>query len=497
METTSRWRPAGPICRVLAACLLMTGALVAVVGRGGPAYAQDVTKTDATVRVVHASPGAPNLDVLIDGQPVVKDLAFGAATEYFAVPGGDHKIQITPTGQGADAALIDSDLNVDAGDAYVFVAMDRLNDIEGKLFKVNLDSIDQGKSRVRLIHASPDAGKIDLSVTGGDQLFGGVSFKDSTDYKDVDAGTYSLDAKNSDDGRVLLTAQNIDFADGQVYDVVLLGQIADNSLALLPLATVVSVPCTQVLGLDGGADDSCVRIVHAAPGTSQVDLYVNDSALAKGLAFGKATDFIAVPKGDQHKLQVIAAGGTPGDNDLLDDDLSFDSRKAYEVVITGNPDDLQAKNAEIDLSPLPAGQARVRVIHASPDTGGVDVVVADGPTLFGGVDYRDVTDDKTVDAGAYKLQLKNGDTVVLTGDVTFDAGTVYDVIVIGRSDDNSLALLVLSAQALVREGGVATPESQGTATAGTAEATVVDATVAPGEQTVVPTAGGVEPTATP
>src|SRR5262245_52355766 len=120
MDGVSKDGKAGAIWRVVAAFLLMAGALVAIVGRGGPAHAQDVTKTAATMRVGHASPGAPNLDVLIDGQAVVKDLAFGAATEYFAVPGGDHKIQITPTGQGADAALIDSDLNVDAGDAYVF-----------------------------------------------------------------------------------------------------------------------------------------------------------------------------------------------------------------------------------------------------------------------------------------------------------------------------------------------------------------------------------------
>jgi hypothetical protein len=496
MDDASKNGKAGAIWRVLAALLLMAGAMVAVVGRTGPAQAQDVTKTDATVRVVHASPGAPNVDVLIDGQAVVKNLAFGAATEYFPVPEGDHKIQITPTGQGADAALIDSGLNVDAGDAYVFLAMNRLKDIEGKLFKVNTDSVDKGKARVRLIHASPDAGKVDVSVTGGDKLFGGVSFKDATDYKDVDAGTYSLDVKNGD-GRVLLTAQNIHFADGQVFDVVLLGQIADKTLALLPLATIVSVPCAQVLGLNGSADDSCVRVVHAAPGTSQVDLYLNDSPLAKGVAFGKATEFIAVPKSDQHKLQVVAAGGTPGNSDLLDDNLTFDSRKAYEVVITGNPDDLQAKNSEIDLSPLPAGQARIRVIHASPDTGSVDVVVADGPTLFGGVDYRDITNFKTVDAATYKLQLKKGDTVALAGDVTLDAGMVYDAIVIGRTDDKSLALLVLSAKALVRQGGVATPESQGTAVAGTAEATVVNATTAPGQATVVPTAGAVGPTPTP
>src|SRR5262245_40118579 len=98
--------------RGLAALLLMTGALVAILAQTAPAGAQNVTESDATVRVVNASPGAPDLDVLLDGQPIAKAVAFGSATDYFAVADGDHKIQITPTGQGADAALIDSDLNV-------------------------------------------------------------------------------------------------------------------------------------------------------------------------------------------------------------------------------------------------------------------------------------------------------------------------------------------------------------------------------------------------
>lgn len=482
--------------RGLAAFLLIAGAFAALVGVSTSARAQDETETDATVRIVHASPGAPNVDVLVDGQPVVQDLAFGSATDYFPLPDGDHKVQVVPTGQTADSALIDTDLNVDAGDAYLFVAMNRLNEIEGKVFDVNVDDVETGKARVRAIHASPDAGEVSISVSGGDELFGGLNFEDASDYMDVDAGAYSLDVKGDGD-RVLLTAENLDLAEGNVYDIIALGQVSDGSLALLPLVTVVTVPCTEVLGIEGGQDDSCIRVVHAAPGTSEADIFLNDSPIIQGLTYGTATEFVVVPSGGERKIQVTAAGGTPGDGDLLDDDLTFDSRSAYEVVITGNPDDLEIKTAKLDLSPLPDGQARVRFIHASPDAEGVDVGIADGDNLFEGVDYRDITDNSTIDAGSYTLQLKKDDTVVLSGDVEFVAGMVYDVIAIGRTDDNSLTLLVLSASALVREGDVASPESQGTGMAGTEEATVVDATTAPSESTVVPTSGAVESTPTP
>jgi hypothetical protein len=402
---------------------------------------------------------------------------------------------VTPTGQGADAAVIDTDLNVDEGEAYIFVAENRLNDIEGKVYDVDLDQVDSGKARVRLIHASPDAGDVSVSVTGGDELFGSTSFGDATDYEDLDAGAYSLDVKGDGD-RVLLSAQNLSIEDGRAYDIVALGQIADNSLALLPLATTVSIPCGEVLGLQSGVDDACVRFVHASPGAPEVDVYLNDSPIVTGLAFGTSTDFVAVPAGDDRKVQVTAAGGTPGDSDLLDTDLELDGRYAYEVIITGNPDDLEATTARIDLSPLPDGQSRVRVVHASPDAEGVDVAIADGPTLFEGVEFRDVTDYTTVDSGDYTVQLKKDDTVALSGDLSLEPGVVYDVIAIGRVDDNTLALLALESTALVREGDVATPESQGTTAVGTAEPTLVDATAASGDSTVVPTAGAVDVTPT-
>jgi len=374
------------------------------------------------------------------------------------------------------------------------VAVNRLNEIESEVYDVDLDGLDSGKARVRVIHASPDAGDIDVSVTGGDELFGGVGYRDATDYSDLEAGSYSLDIKGDGD-RVLLTAQNIQIDDGNAYDIIALGQIADNTFALLPLETTVSIPCATALGLEGGTEDACVRIVHAAPGSPEVDVYLNDSPVIMGLTYGTSTDFVSVPGGDDRKIQVVAAGGTPGDGDLVDSDIDVDGRDAYEVVVSGDPDDLKAESAELDLSPLPDGQSRVRVIHASPDAGGVDVAVADGQTLFEGVVYRDETDYATIDSGTYTIQLKKDDAIALSGDLTFEPGMVYDVVAIGRTDDNTLSLLVLSASALVREGSVATPVSQGTAAVGTADPETVDATTT-GEMTPVPTAGAVDATPT-
>src|SRR6476619_3635042 len=54
------------------------------------------------VRVVHASPDAPAVDIYLDGTPAIKALAFGAATDFIPLPAKSYKVDIRPA--GADAA---------------------------------------------------------------------------------------------------------------------------------------------------------------------------------------------------------------------------------------------------------------------------------------------------------------------------------------------------------------------------------------------------------
>jgi hypothetical protein len=68
-----------------------------------------------------------------------------------------------------------------------------------------------------------------------------------------------------------------------------------------------------------------------------------------------------------------------------------------------------------------------------------------------------------VDANTYDLAVMKDDKVTVRGDnLKIDAGNAYDLILVGRTDDNSLKLLLLSANATLRTGGLATPVAGGT-----------------------------------
>ena len=478
-------RRVGVFGRALLALLLVVAGLAAVLAPlvQSTAAQEEHVQANATIRVVHASPGTPEIDVLVDGQPLVEGLAYGSVTDSVPLPAEEHQLQVVPTGQTADAAVIDQDLNAEAGKAYIFVAMGPLNEIQGKLFDVNLDAIEQGKARARVINASADAGEVDVAVTGGDALFDGVGFTDATDYEEIDPGGYSLDVRGEED-RVLATVPDLTVEAGRVYDIVAIGQVSDQSLNLLSLETSVSRPCSEVLGLGGGAEDACVRIVHAAAGAEDVDTYVGESLLVEGLAFGAATEYVNLPAGDDRPVQVTAAGASV-EEAILDTDIDLNAGQAYQIVATGEQDEIEATVNEIDLSPLPENQARLRVVHASPDAGAVDVGVAEGSTLFEDVDFRDATNYAVVDADAYTVEVHPAgeDTVALQTDVELEAGTVYDAIVIGRADDQTLALLVLTSEAGVREGGLATPGADVMTTPGAVGTAVMAATPLPAGET--------------
>jgi hypothetical protein len=421
----------------------------------------DTAEAAATLRVVHASPGAPEVDVLLDGQTLLQGVAYGTASSYSTMTPEEHRVQIVPTGQTADAAVVDETIDAAPGQAYVVAVFGLLNDIGGAVYDVDLSEIEPGNARVRLLNFSPDAGAIDLLETGGDEWFGDVDLGEASDYRDIAPATYSADVRGDED-RVLLTVSELPFEETRVYDVVVLGQVADDSLELQSLVTTVSPSCGEVLGLEGSSEDACVRLVHAAPDAPPIDVYLNDAQIGQNLEFGTATEYVMAPSGAGRGVRVTATG-TPVEEAIVDASLDFDPGQAYEILVTGGGDDLEATITGTDLRPLAQGQARLRVINASPDAGAFDVGIAgDEENLFEGVDFRDATDYVVLDAGDYSLEVRPGGedmTVALQSDATLEEGVTYDLVALGRPDDQTLTLLALIAPVALQTGDVATPEA--------------------------------------
>ena len=182
------------------------------------------------VRVAHASPDAPNVDVYVDGNVVLEDVPFRAVSDYLDVPTGTHTVKITAAGDEETVAF-EGDIEVGAG-AYTVAAIGELTseDTEFQPLVVEDDVSDPGSdtARVTLVHASPDAPAVDVTAGDGETVvFDGVAFGE-TGTAEVPAGDYSLEIRgdtDSNDGEVVTTV-DVTLEGGAVYSAFALGYLS-------------------------------------------------------------------------------------------------------------------------------------------------------------------------------------------------------------------------------------------------------------------------------
>ncbi|MCA1055647.1 DUF4397 domain-containing protein [Rossellomorea aquimaris] len=160
-------------------------------------------ENDAMVRIVHASPDAPAVDVYVDDKAVVEGAEFKAATDYMNLPAGEHKVEIYAAGtMGTEEPVISQMLTVEEGMAYTVAAANTLDNLELVVAQDSME-VTEGMTKVRVGHLSPDAPTVDVGPIGGDALFSGAEFKAITDYKELDPGTYDLEIRTPEGDQVL------------------------------------------------------------------------------------------------------------------------------------------------------------------------------------------------------------------------------------------------------------------------------------------------------
>ncbi|GCE03574.1 DUF4397 domain-containing protein [Dictyobacter aurantiacus] len=180
--------------------LLLFGVLILCVFTSASAFAADQPATNASVRVIHAAPGAGNVDIFVDNNKVLTNFAYGTLTNYAPVPAGTHTIKVAPTGKGIGAAVIIQSANVTAGDAYTVAAVgtkDTGFSLQAFIDNNSLKGVTSpaSASKIRVYHLSPNAGPVNISA-GGKQVITNLSYKSASNYLPVAAGpqTFSVTA---------------------------------------------------------------------------------------------------------------------------------------------------------------------------------------------------------------------------------------------------------------------------------------------------------------
>lgn len=180
------------------------------------------------VRVMHASPDAPAVDIYVDGNAVLRDVPFFAYSNYLTLPDGTYNIAVTPAGSPVEDAVLAGPLEVRGGFSGTLGAVGFLDDIEAVLYEDNTVPVPAGKARVRVIHASPNAPAVDVKLAGTSTVVvQNAPFKASA-YVEVDAGTYQFDISPAGQSAVVFTTPPLRFENGWIYTLVATGDLEEN-----------------------------------------------------------------------------------------------------------------------------------------------------------------------------------------------------------------------------------------------------------------------------
>lgn len=183
----------------LVAAALLLG-LTAFTTSGAQAHGATAPAT-AWVRVLHASPDAPAVNVLVNDKIAVRQLAFGHITKYLKLQANtSYHVKIVPAANPAVVVFEIKRASFQPG-SYTAAAIGLLTPGKtGHSFTVKvLDDNNTnlpGKARVRVVHLSPNAPAVDIYArrNAGEysRVVNDLSYPNATGYLAVKPGFYTF-----------------------------------------------------------------------------------------------------------------------------------------------------------------------------------------------------------------------------------------------------------------------------------------------------------------
>lgn len=420
----------------------------------------------AEVRAIHASANAPDVNIALDGEVAIPDLAYATASDLLAVDPGTATVTvdaITPTG---DAEVINADVPLDADEETTIIA---LGDVGGSgdlalgPLVVTAPDADPaaGDVRVQVVHASAAAaasGALDVYVTAPSDALADVDpvgtfeFRESLGPLTVPASDYRIRVTPANDtGNVVFDSGTVSLAGGSDLVIAAIDNVGPESAPVRLL--VAPEGADSFLILNDGAE-AAIGVGHLSADTPDVDVALDGNfspPAFEDIPFRSVTAFAEVAAGT-YDIDVAATGNTASAVDADDVELEAGERyTGYAVGLLGGGPSLELIFSQDDIRSI-ATEARLRVIHAASQVPGADSAVdiyltpegtqeGDLATLDPTVEdflYRDISDFLSVAPGTYEVFVTTADTTsAAIGPVTvmLDAGDVTTAIALDDEND--------------------------------------------------------------
>jgi hypothetical protein len=254
---------------------------------------EDAAEGESFVRVVHAVPDAPNVDVAVDGDVVLEDVAFRTVSEYLSLAAGSHQVQITlaaeaetgtATENGTEAATVTETETATEGAG---------TGTETEIGTETGTGTASGESETALFDEEvtvPAETTLTIVALG-----------------EVDAGTFEVrtfEDESAGDDSTATPAEETTAGEEATTE-------GEGGTGTETAAGTMESPTTEPATAASNGDSGRLRLLHASPDAPNVDVALegeDDPALAD-IGFGEASEYVSLPAGTQ-TIEVRPAGET-------------------------------------------------------------------------------------------------------------------------------------------------------------------------------------------
>jgi len=192
----------------------------------------NLAREEAQIRVVHAVPGGPAVDVYAGDQSAFSNVEFKSVTPYRVLGANLPEFKLLETGAAPTSTPMAENREVIIdGRYYTLIAIPK-GDGEGVEIKALRDDHDgdDNKARIRVVNAARGLDDLDVRIQGQDDaLFDDIDFSTEAGFNDVDPGTVTLIVTHEDSPRELLRITDLTLEAGKAVTIVLTHPSAGSS----------------------------------------------------------------------------------------------------------------------------------------------------------------------------------------------------------------------------------------------------------------------------
>ena len=413
----------------------------------------------AKVQVLHASPDAPAVNVLVDGMTVFTGVDYKDASPIVEVTEGNHSIQvdgILPNGTTA-TVFGPQDVNFVADTITTISAVGPVAIPLDVSVETKADTgAAAGSARLFILHAtSGPTGTLPVEVyvdtysepnaaIGSSAPFN-FDFKGTLGPVELAAGDYQIRVTLEGSPDPVYDSGSVSLNDGDDLTLVAVPNVSGGPAAVTLLA----------LGAAGAADlldvntPTGLRIGHLSPDTDPVDIVVNGGVYLDDAPFPAVTDVDLLPV-DTYAVSITTADG--GAIAYGPENLDLAAGTLHTVLATDFNTNLTVDILTDDPRPV-ALYAKVRIYHAAPSADNVDIyVMAEGgdinietPTLSD-IPFGANTGYIPLDAGIYDVAVAPAGTknAVIAETIEVSASGVYTAIARDEPATMGFGLIVVA-----------------------------------------------------